>query len=210
MSLPRHFHRVVVALAVVVTALFASHTAWADDTDEARQLVLSVAADATHTFAGVAMSRHERFARLRTLMERYADLPLSAEDILGRYWRKAPEDQRNAFLALVVDYAMGSWSNQLTEISPDQHIDITTTERTAAGRTLVHSLAVTPGDTTPVDWTVCRTADGRLVIADVAVDGASIIQTMQGDFTAIIRANDGRMTALLDALRAKIAAYRQE
>jgi phospholipid transport system substrate-binding protein len=182
-------------------------TARADDIGAAKELVGALAAEATESFAGKTLPLDARSAKLQDMISRYGDVPTSSRDILGHYWTKASTDQQNAFVAVVVDYAIQSWAKQVSDLPRGQHIDITSAEVNAAGRTIIHSLAINGGDMAAVDWMLTRTADDRLVITDVSVDGVSIIQTMKGDFTAIIRANGGKLDALLDALRGKIASY---
>jgi len=194
-------------LFAVAVLFSAPQEARADDIGAAKEMVGALAAEATNSFAGKVLTPEDRAAKLQDMIARYGDVPTSSQDILGRYWTKASPEQQSAFTSVVVEYAIQSWAKQVSDLPPGQHIDITTAEVNAEGRTIIHSLAVNGSDMAAVDWMLTRTNDGRLVITDVSVDGVSIIQTMKGDFTAIIRANGGKLDALLDALRVKIASY---
>lgn len=204
-SVFRHLALVVCACA----ALILPQMAKADDIADGRKLVQSVVKDAVDSFAGKTVEPAQRAALLRGFIERYGDVAMSSKDILGHYWTKMTPEQQVDFQVVVVDYAIGSWSKQLASFPADQRVDFTESETLSNGRTLLHSLASHTGDIAPVDWTIARTADGRLVITDVSLEGVSMIQTMRGDFLGILRANGGDASVLLTALRQKIASYQQ-
>jgi phospholipid transport system substrate-binding protein len=198
--------RLLLVLAIV--SVTGNRIARAEDGAEARQLVSAVAGEAMQTFVGTTLTPADRDSKLKGLIDKYGDLKLSGQDVLGRYWAKASTAQQERFIDLFCEYALGSWSSHLTDIPPGQHIDVISSEVNAAGRIIVHSLAVTPTGSAPVDWTVARETDGRWVVIDTTAEGVSVVQTMKADFTAIIRANGGSVEALLDVLDKKVASYR--
>jgi phospholipid transport system substrate-binding protein len=198
------------AAALVVAVLGVAGVACparADDTEAAKRLIGEVVAEAKQSFAGQTLARPDRLARLHAMVAKYTDLTILSEDILGRYWTKASAEEKSSFVILLTDCAQESWSSYLNDMSDRLRIDFTTSEPAAGGRIVVHSLVVVPNDTVAVDWTTTQAADGRPVIADVAVEGISRIQTMKGDFLSFLRANGGRVQALLDALRQKVAGF---
>jgi len=195
------------ALLSATLAAGFSGPARADDTADAKAQVNSLMAEAIATFGGKTLPYDELNAKLRGFIERYGDVALSSQDVLGRYWAKASPEEQSDFKTLVVDYAIGSWSSQLGQMPVSQTIEFTTSETTPEGRILLHSLSHTD-DITPVDWLLVRAGDGRMVVLDVAVGGVSIVKTMNADFSTIIRANGYKVAPLLDTLRAKIASYK--
>ncbi len=206
MSFFRTLSALLVAALLAVT-LFAAPAARADEVADAQTLVNHLMSDAIATFGGKSLPMAERGRQLRRMIGQYADVDLAAKDILGRYWDKASPAQQAEFKPLVVDYAVGSWSRQLSDLPTDQRVEFTTSETTPSGRLLLHSLMHNSNDVTPVDWIIGHAADGHLVIADVAISGVSIVHTMHADFSTIIRANGGQLPPLFDALRTKIASY---
>ncbi|MDR3435128.1 ABC transporter substrate-binding protein [Telmatospirillum sp.] len=194
-------------LAAILFTIIVSHPAMADDDSEAgRQLIAQVMADTLQAYGGQNLTAGERVARLRDLIDRYGDIPVYAEDALGRYWGRASANEKIAFGRLLNQYLLGCWSSQLQDVPASLHVDLAASETLPDGRLLVHSLAVVPNDTLAVDWTVASAADGRLIIADVSIDGFSVLQTVKSDFLSILRANGGRLDVLFEALQAKIAA----
>ncbi|HLN26099.1 MAG TPA: ABC transporter substrate-binding protein, partial [Patescibacteria group bacterium] len=120
-----------------VTVLFsAPRAAHADDIDAAKEMVGALATEATDSFAGKILSPEARAAKLQDMIVRYGDVPTSSHDILGHYWTKASTEQQNAFTTILVDYAIRSWANQISDLPTGQRIDITTAEVNAEGRTI--------------------------------------------------------------------------
>ena len=181
----------------------------ADSIEESQNQVNAVVDEVVSAFAGKSLSLPEKSDKLRELIGKYGDVRMSAEYMLGRYWSKATPEQQDAFVKLVVDYVIGSWSNQVTDLPATFHLEIVSTEALPDGRVVVHSTSF--GQTSePVDWALARSSDGRMVFIDVTMEGISVIQTLRSDFTGIIRANNGKFDALLDALRIKIASYQNK
>jgi phospholipid transport system substrate-binding protein len=170
----------------------------------AKQLVQTVVSDALRDFGGRNLGPEERSVKLAALIEHYGDMSIYSEIVLGRYWTRASLTERTDFEKLLGQYLLGCWTSPLRDMPSRLRIDFATTEVLANGRLVIHSLAVVPTDTLALDWTIAHSADGRLVIADVAIDGASAFQTMKSDFLSILHANGGRLEALIAALRRKV------
>lgn len=195
-----------VSVALVSASLWVA-PARADDVADAQSLVKDMMASAVNDFGGKTLPNDQLEQIVIGYFGKYASVPLSSRDILGRYWARATDDERIEFQSLMVEYAINSWSKQLNDLSPNQDVTFTTSETTPEGRIVLHSLIIN-SDTTPVDWQVAHAEDGHLVITDVSIEGASIVETMKADFTTIIRANHGKIAPLLEALRKKIADYK--
>jgi phospholipid transport system substrate-binding protein len=195
-----------VSVALVAASLWVA-PARADDVSDAQALIKDMMANAVNDFGGKTLANDQLEQIVIGYFGKYASVPLSSRDILGRYWARATDDERTEFQSLMVEYAIDSWSKQLNGLPPNQDLIFTASESTPEGRIILHSL-ITNTDTTPVDWQVAHAEDGRLVITDVSIEGASIVETMKADFTTIIRANGGKISALLEALRKKIADYK--
>jgi ABC-type transporter MlaC component len=194
------------AAVVLATLVLSVAPARASDIEDGQRLASQVMAEALQSFAGQTLTPAERKAKLRGFIARYVDLDRACHTILGHRWWRASPEQRQVFASLAVDYAVESFASQLSDLPPDQHLEFTTSEAPAMGVVVLHSLAMT-SDITPVEWTIAREDDGRLVIIDLAVNGVSIIQTMHSDFITIIRANNGALEPLFEAIRKKIASY---
>lgn len=194
------------ALALVAASLWAA-PARADDVADAQAMVKILMASALNDLGGKSLPKDQIEQIAKGYIAKFGSVPLSSQDILGRYWTKATPEEQAEFQTLVVDYAIGSWSKQLNGLPANQDLTFTASETTPEGRIILHSL-VTNTDTTPVDWQLSHAEGGRLVITDVSIEGASLIQTMKADFTTIIRANGGKLSSLFDALKGKIASYK--
>jgi phospholipid transport system substrate-binding protein len=184
--------------------VFASTPARALDEQAATVFVNQVTQDVVKEFGGRSLTRAQVHDAVDRLVQRYIDLPQLSQDILGRYWARATEDERARFQALVIDYVMSVWGGEMNDMSPKVTIAITRTEP-AGERVVVHTVASTPGDDPlPVEWVVGSRPDGRAVIADVTFEGVSPVKTMRDDFSSFLRANGGRVEALLAGMQKKI------
>ncbi|HXP96920.1 MAG TPA: ABC transporter substrate-binding protein [Telmatospirillum sp.] len=205
-------HRFPLSLCVIACLAFwgtASAHADSGDDAEARQLIQTVVSDAVQAFGDKTLAPAERMSSLAELIDRHGDIAIYSEDALGRYWKRLSPIEQAHFAKLLTQYLQGCWEGPLNNVPPSLRIDFTTSDVLADGRIAVHSLAVVPNDTLAVDWTITRAADGRPIIADVAVDGISVFQTMKSDFLSILRANGGRLDILFNAVQQKIATQQE-
>jgi phospholipid transport system substrate-binding protein len=175
----------------------------------AKRLIQKVVSDAVIAFGGKTLEPNERRAKLAELIDRYGDIPIYSQDVLGRYWKRASSTEQSDFNKLLPRYLQGCWTGSLSDMPTNLRVDFTTVETSPNGRTIVHSLATVPNDTLAIDWTVTRSADGHPILADVTVDGMSVFQTIQSDFMAALRANGGKLDVLFAAVQQKIAAQQE-
>ncbi len=194
------------AALLLPLALLAARPAAAVDTEQARLLVRSAAADTLASFAGKTLTPDEARAALRPLIAKYGDMETESRQILGRYWAKASPESQKEFAILLERFVVTAFGGMIDEVPAGQRIDVQSAE--AQGNTVVvHSVASSPGEApTPVDWVVADTAEGRPVIVDVSVDGAAMVATLQADFTSVIRSASGGLEALFGPIRRKISA----
>lgn len=196
-----------VGAAALIAVSLSTAPARADDIKDGQALIGQLMDSAQKDFGGKNLEPAQSGPLLREYIAKYASVPLTSQDILGRYWAKATPEEQSEFEKLAVDYAIGSWSKQLVDMPAQQSVEFTTAETTPEGRIIQHSLVVNT-DSTAVDWQLAHAEDGHLVLADVSINGVSMVQTMKADFTTIIRGNGGKVAPLLDALKAKIASYK--
>lgn len=198
------------AVAAFCLALpLSAGAARADDDADARVLITRLVEDARGAFGGQILEPAERVARLKGLIERYGDMGVFADEVLGRYWNRASQSDRTIFLQLLPQYLSGCWSSETQGVPASLRVDLAGSERDGDAL-VVHSLATVPDDTIALDWRVVRAADGHPVIADVAVDGGSVLLTIRSDFQSFLRGNSGHFDALLTALQMKLAAVRKD
>jgi phospholipid transport system substrate-binding protein len=185
-------------------ALLVARPAMALEPVAAEDVVRSAIADATKAFVGGPFTTEEARAKIGMMVAKYADVPYEAEQLLGRYWRKAGPDQRQTFSDLLIPFFVATYGEMIDGAKSTPKIDFMGTEPRGEG-ILVHTLITAQGEEpVPVDWLVQTMPDGRTVITDLVAEDIGLVTTMRSDFTSVIRAGGGDMEALFKAMRKKI------
>ena len=122
---------------------------------------------------------------------------------MGRYWRKATENQRGEYLALFEDLMVVSYVDRFTAYAGEK-LTITKTLPAGDAAAIVFSEIVRPAGGPPVrvNWRV-GVKDEAYKIVDVIVEGTSMNTTLRSDFGSIIRRSGGEVAGLIDELRKK-------
>ena len=131
-----------------------------------------------------------------------------ARYVLGRYWRRASEDDRAEYLELFEDVVISISADRLSKYS-GQSFEVTTAvaatsansrEQAAIVRSLFH---VSDESQVRVDWRVASLGD-TYKITDVVLEGVSLANTYRDEFTSVVR-RDG-----IDGLLAELRKQRDE
>jgi len=195
---------VFLVMAIVISG---NTAAGADDADfaiGAKQFIEGLTDDAMTSLAVSGIEKEERRERFRRLMlEKFAFKGI-AKWVLGRYWRKASEDERTQFIALFEDLMVITYADRFENYSGEK-IEIGKAEVRNGKDALVHSKLIRGANTEPVDviWRV-RRSDELFKVVDVMVEGLSMGLTQQKEFSSVIRKNGGKVNGLLDELRKRL------
>ena len=154
---------------------------------------------------GVVDEEHDR--RFRKLLTKSFDLPRISRFVLGRYWRKATDEQRETFVSLFEDFTVLAYAGRFREIA-SARLSVVRSREVSANQVLVSSLIELP-DRPPIEigWRI-RARGSELKIVDVVLEGVSMRISLRDEFTAVIRQSGGRIAGLLAALRRKTQAKR--
>lgn len=150
-----------------------------------------------------SLAPQQREQKFREIFNQAFDLRRISTFVLGPYWRRATETQRQQFLKLFEDYIVQAYSARFGEYSGET-FKITGERPEGADATLVTSQILRPGNAPPVhvDWRVAKTDKG-FKITDVVVENVSMAITQRQEFASVIQRNGGQLQALLDLLRQK-------
>lgn len=138
----------------------------------------------------------------RALLQDGFDLPVIARFVVGRYWRRASEEQRADFLAAFEDYLVGTYATRLGNYS-GQMLQIMD-GRNMGDSDVIVSSEIQQGSqpAVHVDWRLRQSGDDWRII-DIAVEGVSMAVAQRSEFGAVIRARGGKLPALTEILRNK-------
>ncbi|MEE2746090.1 MAG: ABC transporter substrate-binding protein [Pseudomonadota bacterium] len=169
--------------------------------DGARKFIRSVADQAISQLTKKEMSSKEREKKFRLILKNYFDVASIGKWALGRYWRKADNEERKEYLILFENLIVTTYANRFKNYS-NENIAINKTVR--RGKMALVQSNLERGGQKPirVDWRVTF-PDGQYKIFDIVVEGVSLVQTQRSEFSSVIRRNGGKVSDLIIALRAK-------
>ena len=181
----------------------------ADDSQiavNARKFVTTLADRTIQSLTAQGIDKAQRRDRFRELMLEYFAFKGIAKWVLGRYWRRASEPQREEFLRLFEDLMVVIYADRFTKYSGEK-LDVGRSEIRGNNDILVHSLITRPEGLKPVAviWRVSQKNE-TFKIVDLMVEGLSMGLTQQKEFASVIRMNGGKIEGLLSELRKRLAA----
>jgi phospholipid transport system substrate-binding protein len=198
-----------VVLVLVVAAIPVPASAQALS-EQAQQHIRSAADQVVVVLARKDLTPAEQAEEMRGLVHQYFGVEEIAQWVVGRYWRRASEAERQEFLRLFEDFVLYSYAQQFSQYAGEQ-LRIQNATTVAEDTALVESIVIRPNaETNPrVTWRVTR-ANGGLEIRDVLVEGVSMAQTQRADFTATIQQRGGSLSGLNEAMGTKIAQLKAD
>lgn len=153
--------------------------------DDAGAYVASLIDRALKMLRSASKSEERREAEFHLLVNEYFDLPMIARLVLGRYWRMATAEQKQAFSRAFEVHIVKVYASQLAAYDDEEVV-----VRNVAARTERDTIVATEvwRDAKPpiaIDWLVRRSESGYRVI-DVAAEGVSMLTTKRSEFAAVI------------------------
>ena len=148
----------------------------------------------------------EKEERFRRLFNQSFDVPVIGRFVIGRYWRGASQQDRDAFLAVFEDVIVQRFLPLLTENS-DRRFEIGTITPIKDRNDMAFVNSQIPraeGEPYKVSWRI-REKEGQYKILDIRAEGVSMAQTLRSEYGTFIRQNGGKLNALTAALRDKVA-----
>ena len=204
-----NFRAVLTSMVMLVGLFGVSASVQADNTavaQEARSFVVALADRTIESLTEKEIDKKERRNRFRALMLEYFAFKSIAKWVLGRYWRRANEAQREEFMVLFEDLLVVVYADRFAKYS-GLRLDVGKSEIRGANDILVHSILKRSKGVKSVGviWRVRRSRD-KFKIVDLMVEGLSMGLTQQKEFSSVIRKNGGKVQGLIEELRKRVAA----
>ena len=166
---------------------------------EAREHVRA-AIDAVLELARSPGTPEEKAPRLRAVLENRAAMPQIAKFAAGIAWREMNDQQRQRYTDAFVDFISRVYARRFEEYS-GQTVEISGVVDAGRRGLLVESRVTQPeGEPVKVDWLVSD-RPGRVVIADIVIEGVSLLVTQREEIGGMLEARNGNIDKLIDALR---------
>ena len=146
-----------------------------------------------------------REARFRELFHTDFDGPGIARFVLGRYWRKASEEEQQEFEKLFEDYVVFVYTARLSNFGGEA-LKVRGS-RSDGGGVIVSTDVIGPGAPSPmkIDWRLVAD-NGSYKISDVIVEGISMMVTQRSEFASVVQRNGGQVGGLIAMMREKTAS----
>lgn len=172
--------------------------------DEAQQFIESLGGKAIDMLRDQDVELETREAKLQKMMRQHLDLPFIGRFVLGRHWRAASDDQRDAYQKLFAKHILQSYSRLLGGYS-GQTFMVEGVRQVGRNDALVET-RIEQEDAEPIraGWRIRQGEDG-LKIIDLMVEGVSMAQTKRDEFSQVITKSG--IDGLIETLRLKVTKY---
>ena len=191
------------AAAAALAFAFASAAVAQDVAADARDFVQTLADRVGEAAVKIAEDPDADIsADFQSILDDGFDVPVIAQFVIGRNWRRAEDAERDRFLALFNRMVVQTYATQIASFGGR---DVAVTEtRIDNPKIAVVTTEIDRGDAEPfrLGWRV-RTTD-EMKIIDVIVEGVSLAQTQRSEYASVMR-NSGGLKGLNDKLEEQLA-----
>ncbi len=202
----RRFALGAMALAASAVATGRVRTAAASE-EQARAHVVSLIEQAMAILDDSRSDDTQRAAGFRRLLHSYFDLPMMTRVVIGRHWRAATGEQKQAFAGAFEEHVVGIYAAQLAAYDGETVVIRNVVTRTERDAIVFTEIQRPPDPPISIDWLVRHTEQDYRII-DVAAEGVSMVATKREEFAAVI-ARQG-LDGLIVSLRRLNAADAEE
>jgi ABC-type transporter MlaC component len=190
----------LVACAVGVAAQFAAPMALAQNKpDDAVRRFVEQVNDASTSFFSSGSDKDAR-EKCRQLLSWAFDVPAMGEDVLGKAWAGASEEDRKEFLAAFEDEIVGEY---LHRMKGGTTMTFVGTRSPVHGDLLAASRVKVTGKNDQIWIWRMRPQGQSWRIVDVSVDGRSAILSERKTYADVLQANHGDMKPLIAFIRSR-------
>ena len=166
--------------------------------------VREFSAQAIGVLADQSLSGEHRQQAFRDLLTDGFDVKAISRFVLGRYWRKATEAERQEFTGLFEDLIVATYSRKFSGYNGQTLKVEAIREENDKMATVSSRILRRGGEPIRIDWRLLRRG-GSWRIVDVVVEGMSMVLSQRSEYAAVIKGDGGRIEGLLVKLREKTA-----
>lgn len=157
-----------------------------------------------------SISDSARVKRMRELLKESFDVQAVGQFVLGTYWRRATEQERDEFMKLYEVVVSHTYAGLFKKYSGETFQ--TLRERPTDGEnTVVYGQIMQPGSGEPVAIEITvKNENGGFKAVDIKVEGISMPLTHRKEYAAVIQRNQGQVGGLIKVLRAKAESLERQ
>lgn len=201
-----HARHLIYGLAVMMLAAVGTPGFAAEFNGSAQSaFVTKLAEEALLAANNKVLTSADRRHRLEGLLDAEFDMPQIARFVLGRYWLKASDTERQEFSAAFRDFMVRVYSDRFIAYSGETFRVIGQRAENATS-TVVYTEISEPASGQPVkvEWRVLQKSGYRIV--DMSIDGVSLALTKREEFGSYLQRSGGDLSALIRQLQVKMSA----
>lgn len=161
-------------------------------------LIQELGNQATAISKDKGLSDEQRTVKFREMLARHMDTQAMAQVALGRYWAKASEAERVAYVETYSDYLIKVYGRRLRDLG-DSRVELAGSRTIGVDDVIVDTRLISGIDLIPISFRVLKRAGANLII-DVLAEGTSILVTQRDEFSAVIKAT-GSVAGLTEKLK---------
>jgi phospholipid transport system substrate-binding protein len=162
--------------------------------------------DAINLLSGPTLSDGDREQEFRHLFNNNFDLPAIGRFVVGRYWKRASDEEREDFLKVFEDAMVQRFLPFFSEDNSDLRLEFNGAHKDERHEGMYIVNSVLPRDDAEpvrVAWRV-RYRDAGPRILDIVIEGASMAITLRSEYSSFVKANGGKVAKLTESLREKV------
>ena len=195
----------LVATALFILGVYAAPAMAEVNAAQAQKFVEDVTNDGIENIINANVSQQEKDKRFATLFNNALDMKFIGQFVLGRYWRTATPEQRDAFIKAYREMNIKTWSKRFDEFKGRNFKFIGTTTSNSANQIFVNSEVPMPeGQPAKVVWRVKQTGD-TFKIVDIIIENVSLAITARNEYSAYIKKSPNGVDDLIKDLQQKVA-----
>ncbi len=192
--------KILLVLCGLVWMITSAHAAETPSTAFVHQLADEIITNVL-TSKDTQAQKTERFEKyfLKAL-----DTQTIGKFVLGRFWRTASPEERNAFINAFTDMALKSWADKFNLYTGQQITFLS--EQPAEGKNQVYVVSQIQNDPNPVQvlWRV-QEKNGTYQIVDIIIEGVSMVLSYRNEYTSFLQ--NHTLTELTDKLQKQADSF---
>ena len=189
-----------VGLSVSVPAGLLSRPAYALEADDARAHV-ERAVDAVLNLVRAPGDAASKADKLRQVLDQYAAMPQIARFAAGLAWRDMSDAQQAKYTDAFEHFLSTVYARRFSDYAGQDVIVGGVSDSGRRGLTVSSTVTQTGGQPILVDWLVTD-RPGRIVIADIVIEGVSLLITQREEIAGMLSARGGDVDRLIADLAA--------
>jgi phospholipid transport system substrate-binding protein len=168
--------------------------------------VADIAHKAFLSATGKTLSSLDRQRQFEELLDEDFDVPRIASFVLGRYWQKTSDTERQTFIAVFRDFMVSAYSQRFPDYN-GQSLRVIGERTESATSTMVYTEIDQPASGQPikVEWRVADRGGYRIV--DINISGISMALAQREEFASSLQRNGGDISGLVQQLKSKMSAH---